>query len=81
VPRLRGEEDLEFIPGQPPSLLNPPTTCRFADRCPRRFAKCDEDPPLFRIGSRLVKCWLFEQEGEIVRPPASETVASAQSAG
>ena len=66
VPRLYSTENLQFIPGQPPSLLNPPTTCRFKDRCPLAFAKCEQDPPMFRVGDRLVKCWLFEQEGQPV---------------
>ena len=37
VPTLREDKDLAFIPGQPPSLINPPTGCRFAARCERRF--------------------------------------------
>jgi len=60
VPRLRGRQDLEFITGQPPSLLNPPTGCRFKDRCPQRFQKCDEEPPVFDKQDRKVKCWLYE---------------------
>ncbi len=31
VPTLREDKELQFIPGQPPSLINPPTGCRFAD--------------------------------------------------
>jgi oligopeptide/dipeptide ABC transporter ATP-binding protein len=58
VPRLKTDIEPEFITGQPPSLINPPRGCRFADRCDRRFAKCDEEPPVTRHGSRLVKCWL-----------------------
>jgi oligopeptide/dipeptide ABC transporter ATP-binding protein len=60
VPRLRETVEPEFITGQPPSLLNPPTGCRFKDRCPQRFAKCDEDPPtvLYDV-DRKVKCWLY----------------------
>ena len=64
VPRLHGKEDLEFIPGKPPSLLNPPTGCRFAERCPFRFAKCDQEPPTFRVDGQLVKCWLYEDQAE-----------------
>ncbi len=64
VPKLRGDADLEFIPGQPPSLLEPPQGCRFADRCPFRFAKCDQEPPMFLVGERKVKCWLFEKEAQ-----------------
>jgi peptide/nickel transport system ATP-binding protein len=61
VPRLRGDQDLEFIVGQPPSLIDLAPGCRFAPRCPFRFEKCDQDPPIFDKGNRrLVKCWLQE---------------------
>jgi peptide/nickel transport system ATP-binding protein len=61
VPRLRQEERPEFIPGQPPSLLDPPAGCRFAPRCPSRFERCVENPPPFAIGERHdVRCWLHE---------------------
>jgi oligopeptide/dipeptide ABC transporter ATP-binding protein len=60
VPRLRGDKEPHFITGQPPSLLNPPTGCRFADRCPHRFEKCDQEPSVFEKQERLVKCWLYE---------------------
>ena len=58
VPRLRSDSDPMFITGQPPSLLNPPKGCRFAARCPFRFEKCDEEPPMFGKNGRKVKCWL-----------------------
>lgn len=58
VPRLREDKEPEFITGQPPSLLDLPTGCRFASRCPYRFEKCDQDPPLFKKDKRFVKCWL-----------------------
>jgi oligopeptide/dipeptide ABC transporter ATP-binding protein len=60
VPRLRGNKEPDFISGQPPSLLNPPTGCRFRDRCPKRFADCVEEPPVTNHDGRLVKCWLFK---------------------
>ena len=59
VPRLRGAKELEFILGQPPSLVDLPTGCRFAERCPRRFEKCVEEPPDIKKDGRMVKCWLF----------------------
>jgi peptide/nickel transport system ATP-binding protein len=62
VPRLRAEVEPEFITGQPPSLLNPPKGCRFAERCSERFEKCDQDPPTVQIGNREVKCWLHVEE-------------------
>jgi oligopeptide/dipeptide ABC transporter ATP-binding protein len=60
VPTLREEKELEFIPGQPPSLLNPPTGCRFAARCPSRFERCTEEPPFVQVADgHRVKCWLY----------------------
>ncbi|MBK8989087.1 MAG: ABC transporter ATP-binding protein [Chloroflexi bacterium] len=61
VPRLRETVEPDFIVGQPPSLLNPPTGCRFAARCPARFEKCDQEPPVtIQEGDRQVKCWLYD---------------------
>lgn len=60
VPRLHATKEPEFIVGRPPSLINPPKGCRFAERCPFRFEKCDQEPPLFEIEGRKVKCWLYE---------------------
>jgi len=61
VPTLHQEKELEFIPGQPPSLLNPPQGCRFAERCEKRFEKCDQEPPIRQLeDGRRVKCWLYE---------------------
>jgi len=52
------EKRLTGIPGRPPSLLNPPTGCRFRDRCPLAFAKCSEDPPFVEIEpGRYAACW------------------------
>lgn len=59
VPRLYGKQTLEFIPGRPPSLINPPKGCRFAERCPSRFDRCDQEPPTLSVDSHLVKCWLY----------------------
>jgi oligopeptide/dipeptide ABC transporter ATP-binding protein len=51
---------LPQIAGQPPSLLSPPSGCRFAPRCPHEFDKCAELPPLeARAGdAHLDRCWL-----------------------
>jgi len=47
IPRVgEGEkEDLEVIPGIVPDLLHLPPGCRFADRCARRQARCDQSMP------------------------------------
>ena len=65
VPRLRTKAEPDFIVGRPPSLINPPTGCRFKDRCPRAFDKCKDEPPHFHFDSDWVKCWLYEGEGEL----------------
>ena len=62
IPRVgltRGRR-LTVIPGQPPSLLAPPTGCRFAPRCLYRFPKCDERPELVaKVGpDHLDACFL-----------------------
>lgn len=59
VPRLRSDQEPEFITGQPPSLISPPSGCRFAERCPLRFAKCEEAPPVFEVDGRSVRCWKY----------------------
>jgi peptide/nickel transport system ATP-binding protein len=59
VPRLHGNKEPDFITGRPPSLIDLPTGCRFADRCPSRFEKCVEDPPEITKDNRKVKCWLY----------------------
>ena len=61
VPRLDVKKDLDFIPGQPPSLLELPNGCYFADRCHRKFEKCKEEPPLFEVENDwYVRCWHYE---------------------
>ena len=52
------ERRLTGIPGRPPSLLNPPTGCRFRARCPLAFGKCTEEPPFVEIEpGRFAACW------------------------
>jgi peptide/nickel transport system ATP-binding protein len=53
---------LTGIPGRPPSLIDPPTGCRFRDRCPLAFAKCAEEPPFREIApGHEVACWKAEE--------------------
>ncbi len=62
VPRLHQREAPRSIPGQPPSLFDPPGGCRFAARCPSRFEPCDRAPPGTRLEARhRVHCWLHEE--------------------
>jgi peptide/nickel transport system ATP-binding protein len=52
------EKRLSGIPGRPPSLLDPPTGCRFRTRCPLAFDKCLEEPPFAELEPRhSAACW------------------------
>src|ERR671926_383109 len=66
LPRLDTDLDrLVQIKGQPPSLLNPPSGCRFHPRCPYVMDICkQEDPPLRPISDdpdHLQACHLDEE--------------------
>ncbi len=53
----------EIPPGEPPSLVNPPTGCRFHPRCSKIIAGlCDVEKPLeFEPEpGHLVSCWLYK---------------------
>ena len=61
VPRLHSsEKKIRFIPGSPPSLLDPPAGCRFYPRCPHAMEVCKKDPPEFATGTGYVRCWLYD---------------------
>ncbi len=72
VPTLRVDKTLSFIPGEVPSLINPPPGCRFHPRCPfyrdRDYLKglCDaKEPPMIELEGKasrkhLVACWLYK---------------------
>lgn len=51
--------------GEPPSLLNPPTGCRFHPRCPAAMAGlCDvKEPEDISVGDgQTTSCWLYAEE-------------------
>ncbi|MFA7512741.1 MULTISPECIES: ABC transporter ATP-binding protein [Mycolicibacterium] len=60
---------LAQIAGAPPSLLDPPSGCRFAPRCAFQFGRCDQPPPLDHDGgTHLDRCWLGGDVKAEVRP-------------
>lgn len=60
IPKL--DNTIKIIPlkGNPPSLINPPSGCRFYDRCPHAMEKCKKEPPKIKTSSGFVMCWLHE---------------------
>ncbi len=59
-PDVRGEAiALVPIEGAPPSLLTPPSGCRFADRCPFAESRCRAaEPELVAVApDHLAACW------------------------
>ncbi|RLF88868.1 ABC transporter ATP-binding protein [Thermococci archaeon] len=62
IPRLHEDvERLEFIPGQPPNLITPPTGCRFHPRCPYAMEVCREQIPELKEVDKdhYAACWLL----------------------
>jgi oligopeptide/dipeptide ABC transporter ATP-binding protein len=58
------------IPGQPPSLINPPSGCAFRPRCPHAFEKCFEEPGLenrVEEPGHLDRCWLTVEQKRDLR--------------
>lgn len=68
----RAGQRLTPIEGAPPSLLNPPSGCRFRPRCPFSIPQCEELPPLEELepGHR-VACWRADKAPEL-RAQAAE---------
>jgi peptide/nickel transport system ATP-binding protein len=62
---------LAAIPGLPPSLMNLPAGCSFAERCAYRFGRCGEERPdlLDRGSGHLDACFLSTQEKQQIRNP------------
>ncbi|WP_205961590.1 ABC transporter ATP-binding protein [Pararhodobacter oceanensis] len=66
-PTLEGaQRELISIPGTPPDLLNPPTGCRFAERCPFATDLCRaEEPAQHEVGpGRYAACHYPERVEE-----------------
>ncbi|HUZ15905.1 MAG TPA: ABC transporter ATP-binding protein [Gaiellaceae bacterium] len=68
------EQELHGIPGRPPSLLDPPTGCRFRDRCPLATDRCLQEPPWVEEDGRGIACW----EAAPVAPAAPSVLVEAR---
>lgn len=61
IPTLK-DKPPTFVPGNPPSLLDAPTQCRFIDRCPLVMEKCTQLPSPIKTETGYVRCWLYEKK-------------------
>ncbi|MDE1843427.1 MAG: ABC transporter ATP-binding protein [Thaumarchaeota archaeon] len=59
IPKISESEQKTPLKGNPPSLVDPPSGCRFYDRCPHAMEKCKKDPPKIDTSSGFVSCWLY----------------------
>ncbi|MDD4652610.1 MAG: ABC transporter ATP-binding protein [Methanothrix sp.] len=65
------ERGFQPIPGSSPSMINPPSGCKFLPRCPKGFERCRKKPGMVTVEgmsatfsgsesmSREVRCWLY----------------------
>jgi len=85
IPKLyERKERLIPIEGQPPSLIDLPSGCPFAPRCPFAMEICvQEDPPDYVVGSNhTAKCYLhseYADEDHLKRAAAAGLAASTRS--
>jgi peptide/nickel transport system ATP-binding protein len=77
---------LNFIPGAPPDLVDPPDGCRFHPRCPDAMAVCASQNPINieRPSGGRVECWLVGPQDQIppggTQPLKQEELAVADEA-
>jgi peptide/nickel transport system ATP-binding protein len=81
IPKLSdpSHTKLEAISGRPPDLVNPPTGCKFAPRCPYAQQRCiDEEPPLAERDTpgHDFRCWY-----PVGTPEGEAALAHNQAAG
>ena len=73
-PNIRmSDQDLLSIAGYPPELVDPPSGCRFRDRCPMATERCAESfPQAHRIGDLRSYCHHAEDIDDELRPRADD---------
>jgi peptide/nickel transport system ATP-binding protein len=66
--------------GEPPSLIKPPSGCRFHPRCPHAMPRCTTDLPVrLEIGDReghWAACWLYDPQTVATQKPGSAAPAA-----
>lgn len=58
---MTSDQELDYIEGTPPNMINLPKGCSFQPRCPYRTEKCTTRPELLSVeDGRQVACWNLE---------------------
>ncbi|AGZ44648.1 ABC transporter ATP-binding protein [Actinoplanes friuliensis] len=64
--------------GEPPSLIKPPSGCRFHPRCPMAMPRCTTDLPVrLEIGDKpghWAACWLYDEATVAAEKPGSAAI-------
>lgn len=89
MPRLdeARREQLDPVPGNPPSLINLPKGCSFAPRCVYKHlvpgGRCDNEmPDLYSFGDQEARCFLTpEQKAEHMKPGQARTIDTPSASG
>jgi peptide/nickel transport system ATP-binding protein len=56
----KSQGPLKTVQGTAPSLLHPPSGCRYHPRCPYAMDICKTtDPELIKVENSSVACWLY----------------------
>ena len=82
MPRVgRRQERLAVIPGNVPPPTAWPTGCRFRDRCPYAWERCErQHPPLYQIGAGHVsRCHLADEPERRTRKRTAATATATSS--
>jgi peptide/nickel transport system ATP-binding protein len=77
VPNIKATDDaLHKMKGLPPSLLDPPSGCRFHPRCPHVMPICSQEvPPSMQIAAQHTSaCWLHASPSEISQAERGEAM-------
>lgn len=81
LPTLEEKSDLVGIPGLPPTLLNLPTGCAFAPRCPYAFDRCSDEIPAAQTlpSGTKAACHLYPEHSEL--PQLTDTAPPEETLG
>jgi peptide/nickel transport system ATP-binding protein len=66
--------------GEPPSLIDPPSGCRFHPRCSHVMERCKVDlPPRFTLTSdHWAACWLYDADTVAAEASAAEALSTSE---